>query len=346
MPKRKACWASWNFIGGSPQADPSAAVCVSYWVNHLQALPATAPDLFVTLNPPHPPKESTVYRKLSLSHPELGFASWRAQARIPEMQGTRGCIYYAGAWCGYGFHEDGMRAAVAVMDALGLPLPWVPRAASPRSTLFESYARRAVCRFARAAICKGQLKVVLPTGEEETFGEERSTPPQVPLRVMPSFLSAQPSGAGSGATAVHIDLSQQRADAADVWMAPGQAEGALGTSVRVLSYAAICAVATGGLRGLVAAYAARHYELGDAGAFCRALASNATTLVAEAGKLGWLHWVAAKRQLAEHHAAARAVPDNCMLVERLIDATGVLMRVRSVTTGRSSWYLAQINPSV
>jgi predicted NAD/FAD-binding protein len=30
-------------------------VCVSYWANRLQPLPADAPNLFVTLNPIHPP---------------------------------------------------------------------------------------------------------------------------------------------------------------------------------------------------------------------------------------------------------------------------------------------------
>ena len=321
MPKLKACWASWNFIGGAPQADPSAAVCVSYWVNNLQTLPATAPDLFVTLNPPRPPKEGTAYRKLSLSHPELGFASWRAQAQIPGMQGSKGCVYYAGAWCGYGFHEDGMRAAVAVMNSLGLPLPWVPRATSPRTTLFEGHAQRAVSRYARAAIRTGQLRVVLPTGEEKVYGEAVA-PARVPARVVPSILSAQPSGAGTGATAVHRDLTQAREDARDVWMAPGPADTAVASSVRVLDNAAVCAVVTGGLRGLVRAYALRQYELGDIGGFCRVLASNAAALAAEASNLGVVHWTAMKRQLAEHHAAARGLQDQGAAVESLVDAIG------------------------
>lgn len=40
---------------------------------------------------------------------------------LPKVQGTGGgCVYYTGAWCGYGFHEDGMRSAVAALHAMGL----------------------------------------------------------------------------------------------------------------------------------------------------------------------------------------------------------------------------------
>ena len=37
MPVRRATWASWNFLGASGQDGADAAVCVSYWVNNLQA---------------------------------------------------------------------------------------------------------------------------------------------------------------------------------------------------------------------------------------------------------------------------------------------------------------------
>lgn len=45
-----------------PRPDPTrrAAVCVSYWANRLQPLPAGAPNLFVTLNPIHPPAGTCV----------------------------------------------------------------------------------------------------------------------------------------------------------------------------------------------------------------------------------------------------------------------------------------------
>ena len=57
----------------------------------------------------------------------LSSASVAAQARLPEIQGRR-ATFYAGAWCGYGFHEDGIRAAVDAVRAMGgVEVPWVAR---------------------------------------------------------------------------------------------------------------------------------------------------------------------------------------------------------------------------
>ena len=63
-------------------------MCVTYWLNRLQNLPADAPDLFVTLNPIHEPTPSSVIRRLSLDHPVFSQASVAAQHRLPEIQGT------------------------------------------------------------------------------------------------------------------------------------------------------------------------------------------------------------------------------------------------------------------
>jgi predicted NAD/FAD-binding protein len=68
----KGAWASWNFLGESAtstDASSEAAVTVSYWLNRLQHLPAEAPQMFVTLNPPHPPAADKVIRRLQLAHP-------------------------------------------------------------------------------------------------------------------------------------------------------------------------------------------------------------------------------------------------------------------------------------
>jgi hypothetical protein len=170
MPKRRACWASWNFLGSSGDVCGGSAPCVSYWVQSLQQLPADAPNLFVTLNPPTPPKPSKVFRKLKLSHPEFSFQSWHAQDRILDIQSSRGCIFYAGAWCGYGFHEDGMRAAVAVLHALGLKEPWVARGTSPHCGWRQASQARAASRFLNSAIHKGAITVVFPWGDEGSFG--------------------------------------------------------------------------------------------------------------------------------------------------------------------------------
>lgn len=67
MPKERSVWASWNVLG--TKDDESSAICVSYWLNHLQNLDETVPDLFVTLNPPFAPQPNTLIRRLKLAHP-------------------------------------------------------------------------------------------------------------------------------------------------------------------------------------------------------------------------------------------------------------------------------------
>ena len=118
MPRARATWSAWNCLARSAPGADRDAVCVSYWVNRLQALPPGAPDLFVTLNPPSPPAAGTVFRHLTLAHPVFSFEASAAQAALPSVQGGGG-VFYAGAWAGDGFHEDGLRAAVAAVEAMG-----------------------------------------------------------------------------------------------------------------------------------------------------------------------------------------------------------------------------------
>lgn len=93
MPRARATWSSWNFLGSSsaaaePSAD-TAAVCVTYWLNNLQRLPPDAPDTFVTLNPPRPPAAERTIRHLHLAHPVFSFAAYEAQQKLPSVQARR-----------------------------------------------------------------------------------------------------------------------------------------------------------------------------------------------------------------------------------------------------------------
>lgn len=49
------------------------------------------------------------------------------------MPQGKGGVYLAGAWAGYGFHEDGLKAGIAVAETLGAKVPWTPRPASPKA---------------------------------------------------------------------------------------------------------------------------------------------------------------------------------------------------------------------
>jgi len=114
MPKRKRAWAAWNVLrqGGRD----GAPVTVSYWMNRLQGLDEGCP-LFVTLNPPKPPREELVFGTYRYAHPQYDQAAVEAQALIPGLQGHHG-LYFAGAWMGHGFHEDGLRAGYQAAERL------------------------------------------------------------------------------------------------------------------------------------------------------------------------------------------------------------------------------------
>lgn len=121
MPRRHAVWSSWNYLAGR-SADPGRRVSVTYWMNRLQNLP-TATDVFVSLNPLREPDPSLVHAELAYAHPVFDQGAVAAQRRVAEIQGHGG-VWHAGAWLGYGFHEDGLRSGVAVARCLDVAPPW------------------------------------------------------------------------------------------------------------------------------------------------------------------------------------------------------------------------------
>ena len=185
MPRNREAWASWNCLKGEGKGTVSEdqSVCVTYWVNLLQNLPRDAPDVFVTLNPPRPPREGTVEHKVTLAHPLFDAGAIEAQAAIKSMQGDAN-VWFAGAWCGYGFHEDGIKSAVDVAEGMlakfkggNLPAapfnafqratPWVPRACDPHLTLTSRVCVPLFARVANAWVPPGRVfKMLLPNGDE------------------------------------------------------------------------------------------------------------------------------------------------------------------------------------
>jgi hypothetical protein len=122
MPKRKAAWASWNFLRWQRQGTSVNDVAVTYWMNELQGIDNDKP-VFVSLNPPFEPDPALTFGKYPCEHPQYTAAAFAAQRRLPEIQGQRN-TWFCGAWTGYGFHEDGLRSGLAVAELLGAPVPW------------------------------------------------------------------------------------------------------------------------------------------------------------------------------------------------------------------------------
>jgi uncharacterized protein len=131
MPQRPRAWAAWNAL--IPR-EPGTACTVSYWMNLLQGIDSAEP-LIVTLNPTRPIDPARVLRSLHYAHPVYTHASVAARARKAEIQGVRR-TWFAGAYWGWGFHEDGMQSAVEVAGALGVL--W-PGRASTAASLHETH---------------------------------------------------------------------------------------------------------------------------------------------------------------------------------------------------------------
>lgn len=122
MPKRRHAWASWNFLRWQRDLPADNDIAVTYWMNRLQGIPDDKP-LFVSLNPPFEPAPHLTFGSYRFSHPQYDVAAFAAQKQLSEIQGRRR-TWFCGAWTGYGFHEDGLRSAIAVAEALGAVVPW------------------------------------------------------------------------------------------------------------------------------------------------------------------------------------------------------------------------------
>ncbi|SIT66151.1 Predicted NAD/FAD-binding protein [Ectothiorhodosinus mongolicus] len=123
MPKLRRVWASWNYLASqSQESQPASAVSVTYWMNSLQSL-AQSKDYFVSLNPLQDPRAETVIREISYRHPVFDQRAMDAQQKLSLIQG-KNRLWFCGAWTGYGFHEDGLKSALAVARGLEVSPPW------------------------------------------------------------------------------------------------------------------------------------------------------------------------------------------------------------------------------
>ncbi len=124
MPRRRATWSSWNYIGARGQGWDSTQECtVTYWMNRLQGLETETP-LFVTLNPQTAPDPRLVIRSEVYQHPMFDTAALRAQQDLWSLQGERN-TWFCGAYFGSGFHEDGLQSGLAVAEVIGgVRRPW------------------------------------------------------------------------------------------------------------------------------------------------------------------------------------------------------------------------------
>ncbi len=127
MPNKRVIWSSWNYMCGEKSTGENVkatedTVSVTYWMNRLQNIDKKLP-LFVSLNPIHAPREELTFAQFDYDHPQFDSAALKAQKELDLIQGTRR-TWFCGAYCGSGFHEDGLKAGLNVAKQLGAVVPW------------------------------------------------------------------------------------------------------------------------------------------------------------------------------------------------------------------------------
>jgi predicted NAD/FAD-binding protein len=116
LPSRRKAWAAWNYERASDEGQESARVCLHYLLNKLQPLPYEQ-AVVVSLNPTKPIDPTKIIASIDYAHPVFDLAAIDAQQHLHEIQGQQH-TWFAGAWMGYGFHEDGLKAGLGVARQL------------------------------------------------------------------------------------------------------------------------------------------------------------------------------------------------------------------------------------
>jgi predicted NAD/FAD-binding protein len=119
LPTRESLWSAWNYLS---LGQKNQSVCVSYLLNRLQRLPFETP-LMVTLNPDPQRMPRDPIAIYNYDHPVFNQSAIDAQAGLHSIQG-RNHVWFCGAWCGYGFHEDGLKSALRIISDFDVEAPW------------------------------------------------------------------------------------------------------------------------------------------------------------------------------------------------------------------------------
>ena len=117
LPEKRLAWASWNYLVSKPAAE---RVAVTYNMNRLQSLRSKA-VFCVSLNLTELISPDKTIAEYPYAHPVYSPQSLAARRRYEEVSG-RNRTFYCGAYWYNGFHEDGVKSALAVARHFGLGL--------------------------------------------------------------------------------------------------------------------------------------------------------------------------------------------------------------------------------
>jgi len=108
MPRKKLAWSSWNSISKGRKT------CVTYWLNNLQNLKCDD-NFFLTLNPIYEIDKANIIKKINFTHPYFNKETLKLQNSLESLQGKKR-TWYCGAYFGYGFHEDGLKSSINLIE--------------------------------------------------------------------------------------------------------------------------------------------------------------------------------------------------------------------------------------
>ncbi|MGR5131875.1 NAD(P)/FAD-dependent oxidoreductase [Vibrio alfacsensis] len=116
LPKRQAAWAAWNYLMDGSEDEQQRLPSLTYNMNILQHVKSEH-TFCVTLNSAEQIEPSKVLRTFTYHHPVFTTESIAAQQRKDEVQGVKN-TWFCGAYWYNGFHEDGVRSAIDVVESL------------------------------------------------------------------------------------------------------------------------------------------------------------------------------------------------------------------------------------
>ena len=115
MPKNKKAWCSWN---SSIKAENSEQNSITYWLNLLQNLNISK-NIFLTLNPYLKIPEEKIIRRVQFTHPYFDQKAINSQKDLHLIQ-NKNNILFCGSYFGYGFHEDGIKSSLDMMNYINV----------------------------------------------------------------------------------------------------------------------------------------------------------------------------------------------------------------------------------
>ena len=108
MPSKKIAWSSWNSVSNGEKT------CITYWLNKLQNL-NTPKNYFLTLNPVFNIHNNSIIKKINFTHPYLNSENTALQKDLNVIQGKKR-TWFCGSYFGYGFHEDGLKSSLELVN--------------------------------------------------------------------------------------------------------------------------------------------------------------------------------------------------------------------------------------